>query len=166
MQRSWKWSIHPPTNSFMVTHTYLEWESPFCVVHRGWVAMASSLWLWVWSRPRKFVFHLLRAATQRRAVLEEFRCKGSGATKNSGLHWWDLRLNYELRRDEETATVIDVAERFGEMERDRWEEGRESEMGRNIPLNFWRHVFGDIIWIGLYISTVLPCHIAYNPPFV
>lgn len=47
-----------------------------------------------------------------------------------------MSLNYELRRDEETATVIDVAERFGEMERDRWEEGRGSEMGRNIPLNF------------------------------
>lgn len=27
------------------------------------------------------------------------------------------------------------SDRCGMMERDRWEEGRESEMGRNIPLN-------------------------------
>lgn len=47
-----------------------------------------------------------------------------------------MSLDCELRREEEMAAVIDVAERFGEMERDRWEgRGEWVVVRQNKPLN-------------------------------
>lgn len=54
------------------------------------------------------------------------------------------------------AAVIDVAEGFGETERDRWEEGRERGVGRGQTEQAFKplmaRVFGDVFWIGLVLS--------------